>query len=97
MNGLSFKQYNWAVNQDFSCVTSATCYLNCKYLGGIYNDGYCYELKALRKLCVKVGLEYTGDKEAADASSVKDVYITTGCFFNGDVAQYETITLSDIE
>ena len=68
--GLPFKLYSWEVNTDFVCSTSATCYLNCQYLGGHYDDGYCYELKALRKICVKVGLSYTGSEDAEHATVV---------------------------
>ena len=62
--GLSFLLYRWETNDAFSCkLTSASCELNCNVFGGKFNrdDGNCYELRALKKLCIKVDFKYLDD------------------------------------
>lgn len=63
--------------------------------GGHYDDGYCYELKALRKLCIKVGLDYMGGENAAEATIVKNVRVAGGCFQDGEAAYYQVVPLSN--
>lgn len=86
------------MNQDAAAASYATASLNCYYLGGMYTeDGYCYELKALKKLCVKVDLSYLGNEDPGISTIVNKVKVTTGCFVGGNVAYYASVPLSEIE
>lgn len=85
------------MNQDFASNTLATAYLSCQYLGGMYIDEYCFELKVLKKLCVKVDLNYLGNESPETAKIVNKVKVTNGCFVNGDVAYYATVPMSEID
>ncbi len=96
-SGLSFPQYKWSANQDYSCrLSSQACQLNCNLSGGLYRDetGECYELHALRKICVKVSFKYVDDLPPAEAEVVSNVALTTGCYEDGNAGYYELVSLS---
>lgn len=61
--GLSFQLYLWQPSEAFTCKLGPACEFNCNIFGGKFNtdDGNCYELKALKKLCVKVDFKYYDD------------------------------------
>ena len=95
--GLSFDLYRWEPNDAYACKLDAqSCELNCNVLSGKFNtdDGNCYELKALQKLCMKVDFQYLDNQPAAEALYVSDVRVTAGCFIGGAVGMYSTVPLN---
>lgn len=97
-DGLSFEAYKWVANEAYSCklLDASTCELNCDYLSGHFNtdDGNCYELKAVQKLCIKIDFKYMDGLTAQEALYVSDVKVTTGCFVGGSVASMQTVPLT---
>ena len=47
----------------------------------------------LKKLCLKVGLDYVDSLPASEASIISSVKVTEGCFQNGAVGLYKTEAL----
>ena len=89
--GLPFLAYKWVANQDYSCKLSRqACEANCNFLQGHYfaDEGACYEMQVLDKLCIKVGLKYADNLPPSEAEVVSGVKVTGGCFVNGSVASY---------
>ena len=74
----------------------SACEINCNVINGVYNeeDGACYELKTLSKICIKVDLRYVEDMPPSEAEIVSNVRVTTGCFIDGQVGLYETQSIS---
>ena len=98
--GLSFNLYEWLPNSDFTCrLSNAACQVQCNLISGYYNDedGQCYEMHQLSKLCVKVDLSYVDNMPASEADLVSDVKVTKGCFVDGAVALYNIVTLDQQE
>ena len=64
-------------------------------IGGIYKEdtGECFEMLALKKICLKVALKYVDDLPPVEAEVVSNVALTTGCFDDGNAGFYEQIAL----
>lgn len=94
--GLSYDSYKWEANDAYSCkIFGPSCEINCNVLSGHFNvdDGNCYELKALQKLCIKVDFKYLDGLPASEAVVVSTVKVTNGCYIGGAVGMYQAVPL----
>ena len=57
----------------------------------------CYELRVLKKLCMKVGLKFFDNLPASEAELVSSVGVTQGCFLDGAVGLYKTLPLEQVK
>lgn len=92
--------YKWEADDEFICtVQGRGCEQNCNSIGGIFSwdDGNCYILNALQKLCILVDLKYGDDISGADAVYVSDVKVSGGCFYMGNTATYEAVTVDQLQ
>ena len=94
--GLSFPLYKFERNRDLSCSTfNDTCKANCDYVGGLYNDdeAVCYQMHALKKVCVKIDMNYYDNLLHEDAEIVSGVQVTVGCYAEGEAGIYAPVSL----
>ena len=53
----------------------------------------CYALMALKKVCVKIDMNYYDNLLPEDAEIVSGVQVTTGCYVDGEAGVYQPVSL----
>lgn len=72
---------------------SDQCQQHCAKVGGLFDDDTCYQFGALKKICIKIDMNYYDNLLPEDAEIVSGVGLVAGCYIDGEAGKYEPVSL----